>query len=349
MSKGPGDLMAAEIAEQPEAVARVVADPAPFREACARARGWGARFTIYAARGTSDNAAVYGKYLAAIVGGMPAGMATPSALTLYGADIDFRRCLVIGISQSGQTPDVAGYLGRARTGGAYTVAITNEQESPLAEAADFVLATRAGAEQAVPATKTYTTQLAALAMLWAAWAKREDLIEALQAEVAPAMRKVVGLEENVMGVARRYRSTDRLLATARGFNYATALEAALKLKESCYLSVLAYSAADLMHGPVALAGEDLPALLFAARGPAYQVMVDVAKDLQGRGAELVVVGNGAQALELAGAAIELPEVAEELSPLLAVLPAQLLAYHLALEKGIDPDRPRGLRKVTPTT
>ena len=158
-----------EILEQAGIVARLAADEEPFRTAAREAREAGARFVLYAARGTSDNAAVYGKYLATILAGMPAGLAVPSAATLYGARIDFRDCLVVGISQSGETPDVAEYLTAARAGGAYTLAVTNDAGSLLAGAAHRVLATGAGAELAVAATKTYTSQLAALAAFWAAW------------------------------------------------------------------------------------------------------------------------------------------------------------------------------------
>src|SRR5664279_2205453 len=179
-------MMRDEILEQAGIVARLVGDPEPYRAAAAEARAAGVRFVLYAARGTSDNAAVYGKYLATILAGLPAGLAAPSAATVYGADIDFRDCLVVGISQSGETPDVAEYVAQARAGGAYTLAITNDAGSLLARAAHRTLATGAGRERAVAATKTYTSQLAALALFWAAWTSEDRLTASLAGEVPAA-------------------------------------------------------------------------------------------------------------------------------------------------------------------
>jgi glucosamine--fructose-6-phosphate aminotransferase (isomerizing) len=343
-----GSRMREEIDEQPQVVAAIASELPRVEEAVDRAREAGARFVIYAARGTSDNAAVYGKYLANILAGVPAGLAAPSVTTLYGAEISFHNCLVFGVSQSGKTPDVTEYVGDARRRGAFTIAITNEEESPLAEAAEVVLPTRAGIEEAVPATKTYTSQLAVLALFWSIWSERPDAIETFSSELPAAMEAVLGGEDAVARLASRYRFVERLMVAARGFNYATALEAALKLKETCYLGVNAYSAADLLHGPIAAVEEDLPALAFAYPGPAYQPMLDLVRELRDRDVEVAVVGPG-QALEVAGAGIEVPDVVPEvLSPLLTILPAQLLAYYLAREKGIDPDHPRGLSKVTLT-
>ena len=372
-------LMREEILEQPAIVARLAADPAPYRAAVRAAREAGARFVLYAARGTSDNAAVYGKYLATIHAGMPAGLAVPSSATVYDVPIDLRDCLVVGISQSGETPDVAEYVAHARAAGAHTLAITNDDESLLARTAHTVLATHAGREQAVAATKTYTSQLAVLALFWSAWRDDEALLTALRDDLPGAMRAALSLEGEIVETAQWLRFSERLLVAARGYNFATALEAALKLKETSYIAAMPYSAADLMHGPIAIVEPGYPVLLFSLSGRALPAMDQLESDLLARGAELVTVedgpradgtvqadsprpggsGQGGQPPAPAAAAVgsehgkrrslRLPAaVPEPLSPLVAVLPGQLLALHLAQARGYDPDRPRGLNKVTRT-
>lgn len=342
-------IMRDEILEQAGIVARLAGDPEPYRAAAAEARAAGARFVLYAARGTSDNAAAYGKYLATILAGLPAGLAVPSAATVYGAAIDFRDCLVIGISQSGETPDVAEYLEQARAAGAFTLAVTNDEGSLLARGANLVLATHAGAERAVAATKTYTSQLAALALFWSAWTGADALERALSHDVPAAMAAACAVEDAVMGVAARLRHAERLLVTARGYNYATALETALKVEETCYLAALPFSAADLMHGPIAVVEPRYPVLLYAAPGRTLAGMLALDVELRRRGAETLVVTDAATPVDGAAAVLRVPlAVPEELAPLVAVLPGQMLALHLSLARGLDPDVPRGLSKVTRT-
>ena len=342
-------IMRDEILEQAGIIARLAGDPEPYRAAAAEARAAGARFVLYAARGTSDNAAVYGKYLATILAGLPAGLAVPSAATVYGAAIDFRDCLVVGISQSGETPDVAEYVAQARAAGAYTLAITNDAGSLLARAAHGTLATGAGRERAVAATKTYTSQLAALALFWAAWTGEERLTAALAGDVPAAMAAALGVEEKIIEVAARLSHADRLLVTGRGYNYATALETALKVKETCYLAAMPFSAADLMHGPIAVVEPRYPVLLFAAPGRTLGGMLELEAELRRRDAETFVVAGAGTAVPAPATVIPLPlDLPEELTPLVTALPGQLLALHLSLARGLDPDTPRGLSKVTRT-
>ena len=363
-------FMRDEIFEQPDIVARLATDLAPYRNAVTAARAAGARFVLYAARGTSDNAAVYGKYLATIHAGLPAGLAVPSSATGFDAPLDLRECLVVGISQSGETPDVAEFVADARRAGAYTVAITNDDDSLLARQADTVLATHAGRERAVAATKTFTSQLAVLALFWATWCDDATLLGALAGEVPDAMRAALSLETETAEVAQWLRFSERLLVAARGYNFATALEAALKFKETSYIAAMPYSAADLMHGPIAMVEPGYPALLYSFSGRALPAMRQLEHDLLERKAELVVVedapeGGAAKgrsgegkvpkdgAPEASGSgkrrSLLLPTaVPEPLSPLVAIMPGQLLALHLATARGYDPDRPRGLHKVTKT-
>ena len=361
-------FMRDEIFAQPDIVARLAADLAPYRAAASAARAAGVRFVLYAARGTSDNAAVFGKYLATIHAGLPAGLAVPSSATVYDTPLDLSRCLVIGVSQSGETPDVAEYVAHARLSGAFTIAITNDDDSLLARQADTVLATHAGREQAVAATKTYTSQLAVLALFWAQWCGDESLLSALRGPVPEAMRAALSLDGEIAEIAQWLRFSERLLVAARGYNFATALEAALKFKETSYIAAMPYSAADLMHGPIAMVEPGYPALLYSLSGRALPAMRQLERDLLERKAELVVVEDaqvvGKDRQESAEGTPEgtpesgetgkrrglrLPRaVPEPLSPLVAIVPGQLLALHLAAARGYDPDKPRGLNKVTKT-
>ena len=337
-----------EIGQQALIVADMAADAGPFEAAAAEARAAGVRFVLYAARGTSDNAAVFGKYLATIAAGLPCGLAVPSAATVYKAHVDLNSCLVIGISQSGETPDVAEYVARARSAGAFTLAITNEPDSRLAGVAHRALLTGAGVERAVAATKTYTSQLAALALFWSAWTGQAGMAAALREQVPQAMNAALALEEGAADIAARLSHANRLLVTGRGYNYATALEAALKVEETCYLPALPFSAADLRHGPIAVIERRYPVLLFALAGATFDGMLELHEDLCSRGAQTFVVTDGDD--EFAGAAgvLRLAVVPEEVSPLVAIVPGQLFALRLSLARGLDPDRPRGLRKVTRT-
>lgn len=353
--------METEINEQPEMVARLAAAGLDaYRDVCAAARASGVAFVLYVARGTSDNAAVYGQYLATTSAGLPSGLALPSAVTLYRQPIDFRRCLVVGISQSGETPDVAESVAYARSHGAFTVGITNNAASPLAAVADRVLTTEAGVERSVAATKTYTTQLAVLALLWAAWTDDEAAAEALREEVPRAMRAGLAAKPQIAALADELKDASGLLVVARGYNLATSLEAALKLQETAAIPALPNSAANLMHGPIAVLQPGLSVLCFAPSGPAQASVLEVSALLRARGARVILVAPAGAAPAQPSPAmtagqpdpaldwIRLEDVPESLSPLVAIIPAQLLACHLALVRGRDPDHPFGLAKVTLT-
>lgn len=340
--------MREEMGQQARVVAAMGADMGSFEAASGEARASGARFVLYAARGTSDNAAVYGKYLTTIAAGLPCGLAVPSAATLYHKSIDLRDCLVIGISQSGETPDVAEYVARARAAGAFTLAITNDRDSTLAGVAHRVLATGAGEERAVAATKTYTSQLAALALFWSAWTSDSDMGAALRTQIPAAMEAALTLEEATADIAVRLSHAERLLVTGRGYNFSTALETALKVEETCYLPAMPFSAADLRHGPIAVVEPRYPVLVFALTGATYTGMRELHDDLRSRGAQTFVVTDSDDKFAGAAAVLRVPVVPEPLSPLVAVVPGQLFALRLALARGLDPDRPRGLNKVTRT-
>lgn len=341
----PGHLMAAEIAEQPESWRTLLEGTAQIEQAAAKIRDASPRFVLLLARGTSDHAALYAKYLLEIRHGLPVGLVSPSTMTAYSARPDLRDVLMVAVSQSGGSPDLVRTLEVAREQGALTVAVTNNPSSALAANATVSVDIMAGTERAVAATKSYTHQLLALFLL---------LERARGADTADVGRlpdlaaEVLGQDESMSSAAARYRFAHRLVVTGRGYSYPTAREAALKLMETCYLSAQAFSGADLMHGPMAMLDPDVPVIAVMAEGRGGDAMRQVMPRLTATGAEVFIVGS-AEAVTLTGRGLALPsDVREELSPLLEILPLQQLALHLALERGSDPDAPRGLNKVTET-
>ncbi len=344
----PGHLMAAEIAEQPAAWRRLLLDGgerAGIDAAAALVRRRAPRTVLLVARGTSDHAALYAKYLVEIRLGRPAGLVSPSTLTAYGARPDLRDVLLIAVSQSGGSPDLVRTVEAARSQGALAVAVTNTAGSALAAAADAHVDVLAGPERAVAATKSYTAQLLALHLLLERVGGRSGAAAARLPELAEAL---LARGDEPADLARRYRFAQRMIVTARGYSYPTAREAALKLMETAYVSAQAFSGADLLHGPLALVEPQVPVLAVVAAGVGGDAMDQVLPRLAERGADVAVIGSAA-AVAAADAGIALPGgVPEELSPLLEILPLQLLALHMAVARGGDPDAPRGLRKVTET-
>lgn len=340
----PGALMAAEIAEQPRALQRLLDDGlGSVREIAARVAERRPRFVLLAARGTSDHAALYAKYLIEVGLGLPAGLASPSTLTTYAGHPDYDDVLWITVSQSGGSPDLVDSTAAARSRGALTLAVTNAAQSPLAQAADLHLDVLAGPELAVAATKSYTSELLALYLLIDVWGGGDGSL----ARPLPDCAQQV-LERSVAAeLAPRYRFVERLVVTARGYAYATAREAALKMMETSYLSAHAFSGADLMHGPLAMVDEDRPVIAVVPFGPGGAALAPVLDRLHDRRADVLVVGDDGAA-PWAAAAAPLPETDERVGPVLQILPLQQLAHAMAVARGYDPDAPRGLRKVTET-
>jgi len=341
--------MQAEIGEQPEAIRRLLCEEgAQIARVAAALRARQPAVLLLVARGTSDNAATYAKYLFGLVNHTIVALAAPSLTTVYGASLNLAQAAVIGISQSGESTDVVEVMRQAGQAGALTIGLTNNAASPLAASVQYPLLLHAGEEKALPATKTYTASLAALAMLAAHLAGDKRLLEALAA-LPEALHAVLELEPIMAEAAARFRHIERCVSLARGVNYATALEAALKLKETCYLSAEPYSTADFMHGPIAVVEEDFPALLFAPPGRAQPVMEEMAQALARRRAASLIVARSPDLLRLAALPVAMPvDVDELLTPIVYIVPAQFFALHLAQAKGFDPDAPRGLHKVTRT-
>lgn len=340
-----GAIMAREIAEQPEALERLLTDGVPAIRAVAdRIRAHDPRFVLLAARGTSDHAAIYVKYLIETTLGLPAGLVSPSTLTVYGAQPRFDDVLWVAVSQSGGSPDLIESTQRAAECGALTLAVTNAPASPLSEVADLGIDVLSGPEKAVAATKSYTSELLALWLLADAWAGGD----ASRASTLPERARQILDRADGLRVAPRYRFVERLVTTARGYAYPTAREAALKLMETSYLAAHAFSSADLMHGPLAMVDEDRPVVAVVPYGAGGAAMQPVLDRLAERGADLLVEGDASRAPS-AAESIWLPDdVAEDVAPILQIIPLQQLAYAMAIARGYDPDAPRGLRKVTET-
>jgi glucosamine--fructose-6-phosphate aminotransferase (isomerizing) len=344
--------MAADIAEQPGGFARLLSSghAAAIAGVAAEVARRRPRNVLFVARGTSDHAALYGAYLSEIRLGLPVASASPSAITLYGARPDFTDTLVIGVSQSGGSPDLTGVLQVARERGGLTLAITNNPQSPLAGAAELSIDVAAGHERAVAATKTYTAELLALLLLVEGVRAGDGQ---LPADERAALDKLPQLAEDTLqdtaadDLAQRYRFASRMVTTGRGYAYPTARETALKLMETSYLPALAFSGADLLHGPLAMTDPDVPVLAVVGDGPGGQAMRDVV-DRLGRERRADVVTIGATDVPGASGRLAVPGVDERYGPLLDILPLQRLALALALARGEDPDAPRGLKKVTTT-
>ena len=338
-----------EIHEQPAILERLVEQEYESVLSLAREiRSREVHGVIIAARGTSDNAATFGKYLLEIVAGIPVSLAAPSVFTLYDATLDLSKWLVIGVSQSGESTDVIEVLKRAGAMGAFTTAITNVIDSPIANVAHLTLDCHAGREESIAATKTYTATLGIFYLLAAAIADKRDILDNLRV-AAENMRLVLSMEETISRCVERYRYMEECMVIARGINLATCQEAALKLSETCYVVAKPYSSADFLHGPIASIDEGFPVFLYAPPGRSFQAMLDLGKRLVQDGAELIVISSDDQILSLATTGIHIPvEIDELYSPLVYIVAGQLFAQFLAVTKGYNPDKPRGLSKITKT-
>jgi fructoselysine-6-P-deglycase FrlB-like protein len=353
--------MRTEIGEQPDALRRTIEGllpRVPEVEALARET----RQVLFIARGSSDNAAVYGRYLVESHAGRLATLAAPSIATTYRSRVDLDGVLAVAISQSGKTEEIVQTLDWARACGARTAAITNGAGSPLAEAAEVALITEAGDELAVPATKTYTTQLAAVAVLGTALGVRgassgsagrgaqvnRDDLRRVPDEVARLI-ELTEASEQLPEIVEELSEVPGAVVSGRGIAFGTALELALKIKEACYLHAMGLSYADLLHGPIAVVDDQTPALLVAAdSGPTLPGTIALAHRVRGAGAHAYGVGGGPGLAAACSRALPGPDLPEWVAPLGLIVPGQILVESLARRLGADPDVPRGLNKVTQT-
>ncbi len=342
--------MLEEIREQPAALERTLAAEsrrfAKFKRLMEQKRP---RLIVLVARGTSDNAALFGRYLLEITTGIPVSLAAPSISTLYDAAMDYRDTLAVAISQSGESTDINLVLERARSRGAVTMGITNERASTLARLAEHTFLVRAGRERSVAATKTYTGQMMILYLLAHALGGKIGVpdLERLPEAVADALR----LEPEIATISERYRFMRQAVVVGRGLNYANAFEFSLKLMETCYVVAERFSSADFMHGPIALVEPSFPVFAFAPPGVTWNSVGETLQKLAGLHAEIVAISDSGNREVDARATrvIRLPRrMKEAMTPIPYIVPGQLFAAHLAAQKGLNPDRPRTINKVTLT-
>ena len=340
--------MMEEILEQPAALRRTFeaerGHAAEFKK-FAQTRDF--RLIVLVARGTSDNAALFGRYLLEIATGIPVSLCAPSVHTLYHARLDFRETLVIGISQSGAGTDINLVLKNARKQGAFTVAVTNEAKSEMARAVDETFLVRAGKQRSVAATKTYTGQLMILYLLAFALGRQIGLEPA--SEIPGRVRETLKLAPEVRGMVQRYRYMRQCAVVARGLNYANAFELSLKLMETCYIVAERFSSADFLHGPIAMIERDFPVILFAPPGKTFAGQRQLIKRLAALRAETIAIGSGDLRISGVTQMICVPgKIPEIYTAIPYIVPGQLFAAQLADVKGLDPDRPRSLKIVTQT-
>jgi glucosamine--fructose-6-phosphate aminotransferase (isomerizing) len=338
-----------EIFQQPEVIGNLVrSHSTQFEDLANQLRKNPPRFLIIAARGTSDNAAIYAKYLISGINKIPVGLAMPSLSTLYHQTPILHDGLVIGISQSGQTPDVLAVLEDAQQQGVRTVSITNVTDAPIADIADHNIVIKAQEEKSIAASKTFTAQLTAVAMLVAYLSDDNQLISDLDS-LASYTEAALTQNPVTQAIAERFSKKDHIAIVGRGYSYCTVYEIALKIKETSYIVAQPYSAADFRHGPIALLEPGFPVLAMAVKGKALPDMEDMIASIKKKDADLAVMTNAKELEKFSEPAIRLPEeMPEWLSPIVGTVPGQLLALHLSLARGINPDKPRGLKKVTLT-
>ena len=342
--------MLEEIRQQPETLARTLSSAIRpierFKRVLAARRP---KLIVLVARGTSDNAALFGRYLLEISTGIPVSLAAPSIATLYGARVDYRGALVVALSQSGESTDTNLVLERARAQGALTLGITNESGSALARIAEHVLFVRAGRERAVAATKTYTGQMLMMYLLAYALGGRVHIADLER--IPQAVDGALSLEEEIDALSSRYRFMRHAVVVGRGLNYSNAFEFALKMMETCYVVAERFSSADFLHGPIALVEQDFPVFAFAPSDVTWPSLSETLVKLKELRAEIVAIADPSNREVEAHATrmIRLPKrLKGTLTPIPYIVPAQLFAATLAKEKGLDPDKPRTIRKVTLT-
>lgn len=341
-------LMLQEIAEQPAALERTIAEE---RGKVARLGAFlktrDIDLIVLVARGSSDNAALFGRYLLEIATGIPVALAAPSVHTLYGAKLKLRRALVVGVSQSGEGEDINLVLENAKACGAYTVGITNEADSSMAALVDETLLMHGGRERSVAATKTFTGQLLHFYMLAESLSEGGARLgfEALPDFAARALETRAAVEELV----ERYVFMENCVVVGRGLIYGNAYELALKLMETCYVVAERFSSADFFHGPLALVERHFPVIAFAPPGAALKGTRELLERLRELRADTLAITSDEEVAGVASRAVRMPgEINEMLAPIPYIIPAQLFAALLASAKGLDPDAPRSLAKVTRT-
>lgn len=338
--------MLEEIAEQPDVLERTIgAERDKVTKIGDFLRQRDIDLIVLVARGSSDNAALFGRYLLETTTGIPVSLSAPSVFTLYGAKMRLNRALVIGVSQSGEGVDINYVLERTKESGAFTIGITNEPGSSMAKIADETLLIHAGRERSVAATKTYTGQMLHFYMLASAIGDRRLDYHA----IPDLVQKALALEPVVQDLVQRYVFMENCVVVGRGMNYGNSYELALKLMETCYVVAERFSSADFFHGPLAIVERRFPVILFGPSGPTKKGSIDLLDNLRELHADCLTITNDPEIARAASRSIQLPvEIEEFLTPIPFIVPAQLFAAYLSEAKGLDPDAPRSLSKVTKT-
>lgn len=339
-------LMLQEITEQPVVLERTIqAERAKLKKLGEFLKNREIDLIVLVARGSSDNASLFGRYLLEITTGIPVSLSAPSVFTLYNSNLNLKRAVVIGVSQSGEGVDINQVLESAKKSGAFTIGITNEPESSMTKIADETLLIHAGREKSVAATKTYTGQMLHFYMLASILAKKPLDFEKIPHFAA----QVLQLRSEVQEIVERYVFMENCVVVGRGLNYGNSYELALKLMETCYVVAERFSSADFFHGPLAIIERRFPVILFAPRGVTISSSIDLLKRLHELNADSLAITNDNKISKLSSRFLKLPEEIDEfLSPIPFIIPAQLFAALLAKEKGLDADAPRSLSKVTKT-
>lgn len=340
--------MLKEIAEQPSALAKTILEEKTKVEKLGSfLKGRGIDLIVLVARGSSDNAALFGRYLLEITTGIPVSLAAPSVYTLYNAKLKLNRALVIGVSQSGEGVDINSVLESAKESGAYTVGITNESESAMTKIVDETILTHGGRERSVAATKTYTGQLLVFQMLANALAESNAGIDynSIPDFAAKSLEHFSLIEQ----IVERYVFMENCVVVGRGVSYANAYEFALKLMETCYVVAERFSSADFFHGPLAVVERHFPILVFAPKGKTSNGVIELMSRLKELRADTLAITDDDAIANLASRTIRMsPDIGEFNSPIPYIIPAQLFAGLLSKAKGLDADQPRSLSKVTRT-
>jgi glutamine---fructose-6-phosphate transaminase (isomerizing) len=339
-------LMLQEITEQPVVLERTIqAEKAKVEKLGGFLREKDVDLIVLVARGSSDNASLFGRYLLEITTGIPVSLSAPSVFTLYNAKLNLSRAVVIGVSQSGEGTDINQVLEAAKNSGAFTIGITNEAESSMAKIADETLLIHAGREKSVAATKTYTGQMLHFYMLAAALAEEKIEFEKIPHFAAQALQ----LKSEVERTVERYVFMENCVVVGRGLNYGNSYELALKLMETCYVVAERFSSADFFHGPLAIVERRFPVILFAPQGVTKQSNLDLLNRLKELHADSLSITNDAEIATASSRSLLMPAGIDEfLSPIPFIIPAQLFAALLADAKGLNADAPRSLSKVTRT-
>jgi glucosamine--fructose-6-phosphate aminotransferase (isomerizing) len=342
------EILIKEIFEQPDIIRDLLKNEHDrLKTICQKLEGE-FDYILIAARGTSDNAARYAQYLLGSFNKIQVALATPSLFTIYKTPPLLNRALVVGISQSGQSPDIVSVLKSAKDQKRPTLCITNDDSSPLANVSDFIISLNTGKEKAVAATKTYTSSLAALALFSSIHAG--DLLRLKELLKLPdIISKTINLTQKNIDTVIRYRFMEHCVVIGRGFNYATAFEISLKIKELTRVIAVPYSSADFRHGPIATVNRGFPIVVIAPSGKMLSHIMGFTEKLNALGAELIIISDNRDIFKQGSVVFELPKkVPEWLSPITSIIPGQLFARQLAIEKGYDSDKPEGLTKVTET-